>query len=106
MFERPQTGERAILVHPEFGKSPDPATVEEFRMLAQSAGAEEIEQVLYSRPKAESRFFNWARQGRPKLLVLLGLTILSLFFSISIYRLAKNAISNALANVVCLIGPA
>ena len=56
MFERPQTGERAILVHPEFGKSPDPATVEEFRMLAESAGAQEIEQIVYSRPKGDPRF--------------------------------------------------
>ena len=56
MFERPQTGERALLVHPEFGKSPDPASVEEFRMLAHSAGAIEIQQILYSRPKPEPRF--------------------------------------------------
>ena len=32
MFERPKSGERALLVHPEFGKSPDPADTEEFRL--------------------------------------------------------------------------
>ena len=56
MFERPQSGERAILVHPAFGKSPDPASIEEFGMLARSAGALELEQVVYSRPKPEPRF--------------------------------------------------
>ena len=56
MFERPQTGERALLVHPTFGKSPDSASIDEFRMLAQSAGAIELGQVLYSRTKPEPRY--------------------------------------------------
>ncbi len=56
MFERPKSGERALLVHPAFGKSPDPADTEEFRLLAASAGAQEIEVITYSRPKPESRF--------------------------------------------------
>ncbi|MCL4165401.1 UNVERIFIED_CONTAM: hypothetical protein GTU68_015797, partial [Idotea baltica] len=56
MFERPKSGERALLVHPEFGKSPDPADTEEFRLLAHSAGAQEIKVITYSRPKPESRF--------------------------------------------------
>ncbi len=56
MFERPKSGERALLIHPEFGKSPDPADTEEFRLLAHSAGAEEMEVITYSRPKPESRF--------------------------------------------------
>ena len=56
MFERPQTGERAILVHPAFGKSPDSASTEEFQMLAGSAGAMELELIFYARPKAEPRF--------------------------------------------------
>ena len=56
MFERPQSGERAILIHPEFGQSPNPADTEEFRLLAKSAGAQEQDMVLYSRPKAESRY--------------------------------------------------
>ena len=56
MFERPKSGERALLIHPAFGKSPDPADTEEFRLLAASAGAQEIEIITYSRPKPESRF--------------------------------------------------
>ena len=56
MFERPQSGERAVLIHPEFGKTPDPADTEEFRLLAKSAGAQEQDMVLYSRPKPESRY--------------------------------------------------
>lgn len=56
MFERPRSGERALLIHPEFGKSPDPAHTDEFRLLANSAGAEEIAVITYSRPTPESRF--------------------------------------------------
>lgn len=56
MFERPKSGERAVLIHPEFGKSPDPADTEEFRLVAHSAGAQEIEVITYSRPKPEPRF--------------------------------------------------
>lgn len=56
MFERPQSGERAILVHPAFGKSPDPASIDEFGMLARSAGALALDQISYSRPKPEPRF--------------------------------------------------
>ena len=56
MFERPKSGETALLVHPAFGRSPDPADTEEFRLLAKSAGADIIDTVLYSRAKPESRF--------------------------------------------------
>lgn len=56
MFERPNAGERALLVYPAFGESPDQATGEEFSMLASSAGAQPIELVLYSRNKPEARF--------------------------------------------------
>ena len=56
MFERPKSGETALLVHPAFGRSPDPADTEEFRLLAKSAGADIIDTVLYSRAKQESRF--------------------------------------------------
>lgn len=56
MFERPQSGERALLVYPEFGRTPDQASTDEFRMLAASAGAEEIQLVLYSRHKPEPRY--------------------------------------------------
>ncbi len=56
MFERPQSGERALLIHPEFGKSINSADTEEFRLLAHSAGAQEIDVITYTRPKPESRF--------------------------------------------------
>ena len=56
MFERPKSGESALLVHPTFGRSPDPADTEEFRLLAKSAGADIVDIVLYSRAKPESRF--------------------------------------------------
>ena len=56
MFERPQSGERALLIHPEFGKSVNSADTEEFRLLAHSAGAEEIGIITYARPKPEPRF--------------------------------------------------
>ena len=56
MFERPKSGESALLVHPAFGRSPDPADTEEFRLLAKSAGADIVDIVLYSRAKPESRF--------------------------------------------------
>lgn len=56
MFERPKSGERALLIHPEFGKSLDPSDTEEFRLLARSAGAQEIGVLPYTRPRPESRF--------------------------------------------------
>lgn len=56
MFERPKSGERALLIHPVFGKSINSADTEEFRLLSHSAGAEEIGLVTYTRPKPESRF--------------------------------------------------
>ncbi len=56
MFERPKSGERALLIHPEFGKSINSSDTEEFRLLAHSAGADEIGIITYTRPKPESRF--------------------------------------------------
>jgi len=56
MFERPNAGERALLVYPAFGQPPDQAASEEFSMLASSAGAQPIDLILYSRNKPEARF--------------------------------------------------
>ena len=39
MFERPDIGERALLVHLDIGVAGDPEQQEEFRLLAESAGA-------------------------------------------------------------------
>lgn len=56
MFERPNAGERALLIYPAFGEAPDPASSQEFSMLASSAGAQEIDLIQYSRNKPEARF--------------------------------------------------
>ena len=56
MFERPKSGERAVLIHPEFGRTADPSDTEEFRLLSSSAGAEEIGLITYTRPKPDPRY--------------------------------------------------
>lgn len=40
MFERPASGERAVLVHIDLGVVAEPDEVEEFGRLAEAAGAE------------------------------------------------------------------
>lgn len=45
MFERPNTGERAVLVHADFGSRSTQDAIEEFRELAESAGAEVLASV-------------------------------------------------------------
>ena len=57
MFERPKSGERAILVHATPGRSPDPTEREEFAELATSAGAVIVDQLVSSRPRPDSRTF-------------------------------------------------
>ncbi|MEM7304659.1 MAG: GTPase HflX, partial [Pseudomonadota bacterium] len=56
MFERPKSGERAVLIHPEFGRPPDSADTQEFQFLAASAGAEQIELIACTRHKPEPRY--------------------------------------------------
>ncbi len=57
MFDRPGSGERAILVCVGLGRAPEPDRVEEFVALARSAGAEVLEVVTATRKSAEPRFF-------------------------------------------------
>ncbi|MFO1408590.1 MAG: ribosome rescue GTPase HflX [Steroidobacteraceae bacterium] len=57
MFDRPGSGERAILVCVGIGHAPDPDRVEEFVALARSAGAEVLEVMTATRKHAEPRFF-------------------------------------------------
>ena len=57
MFDRPGSGERAILVCVGLGRAPEPDRVEEFVALARSAGAEVLEVVTATRKVAEPRFF-------------------------------------------------
>ena len=57
MFERPQTGERAILVHVALRGPADPDELQEFTELARSAGAEVLELVSNQRKVPDSRLY-------------------------------------------------
>ena len=57
MFDRPGSGERAILVCVGLGRAPEPDRVEEFVALARSAGAQVLEVITATRKVAEPRFF-------------------------------------------------
>lgn len=57
MFERPQSGERAILVHATAGGAPDTIEREEFVELATSAGADVVDQLVSSRKSPDARNF-------------------------------------------------
>ena len=56
-FERPQSGERAVLVHASPDGLPDESEREEFAELARSAGAELVGELLSSRRSPDPRFF-------------------------------------------------
>ena len=56
MFDRPSSGERAILVCIGLGRAPEPDRVEEFVALARSAGAEVLDVAVVTRKAAEPRF--------------------------------------------------
>ncbi len=57
MFERPRSGERALLVRVGFGGPVDPEDLAEFRQLARSAGAEPVGTVTGRRERPDPRFF-------------------------------------------------
>ena len=57
MFERPQSGERAILVHAGPDGAPDDSEREEFVELARSAGAVIAGEIVSARKKPDPRFF-------------------------------------------------
>ena len=57
MFERPRSGERAVLVSLGLGAPVDPEDVEEFRQLALSAGAQPVATVTARRERPDPRFF-------------------------------------------------
>ncbi len=57
MFERPKSGERAILVHAAPGGAPDTIEREEFAELATSAGAEVVGSVVSARRSPDPRYF-------------------------------------------------
>jgi GTPase len=56
LFDRPGSGERAILVCVGLGRAPDPDRIEEFTALARSAGAEVLETMAPTRKSADPRF--------------------------------------------------
>ena len=57
MFERPQSGERAILVHASPNGLTDESEREEFAELAISAGAVVVGELIASRKRPDPRFF-------------------------------------------------
>jgi GTP-binding protein HflX len=57
LLDRPQSGERAILVCVGAGRAPEPDRVEEFVALARSAGAEVLDVVAATRRSADPRYF-------------------------------------------------
>ncbi len=57
MFERPRSGERALLVRIGLGAQVDPEDLEEFTQLAVSAGAQPVATVTGRRERPEPRFF-------------------------------------------------
>ena len=57
MFERPQSGERAILVHASPDGLPDNSERQEFAELARSAGAVIAAELVSSRRRPDARYF-------------------------------------------------
>jgi GTP-binding protein HflX len=57
LFERPQSGERAILVHASPDGAPDESEREEFVELANSAGASVVGQLVSARKKPDPKLF-------------------------------------------------
>src|SRR5258705_8693057 len=57
MFERPRSGERAVLVRLGLGEPLRAADLEEFQQLARSAGATPVATVTGRRERPDSRYF-------------------------------------------------
>ncbi len=57
MFERPRSGERAVLVRLGLGAPLDPEDIEEFTQLALSAGAVPVATITGRREKPDPRYF-------------------------------------------------
>ena len=56
MFDRPGSGESAILVCVGLGRAPDADRIDEFKALARSAGAVVLETIVATRKSADPRF--------------------------------------------------
>jgi len=57
LFERPDAGERAVLVHVEFASADETEDLQEFRELVTSAGVEPVDVVTGSRKQPSPRLF-------------------------------------------------
>jgi GTPase len=57
VFERPRSGERAVLVRLGFGAPVDPEDLRELEQLARSAGAQPVATVIGRRERPDPRFF-------------------------------------------------
>ncbi len=57
MFERPRSGERAVLVRLGLGVQVDPEDLQEFTQLALSAGAQPVATITGRRERPDPRFF-------------------------------------------------
>lgn len=57
MFERPKSGERAVLVHITFAKGIETSDFREFNELALAAGAESCARIFASRDMPDPKFF-------------------------------------------------
>jgi len=57
MFDRPSTGEKAVLVHVDVGVGPDPEELSEFKELAMSAGARSVALISGSRKTPDPRLY-------------------------------------------------
>ena len=57
MFERPASGERAVLVRLGLGAPVDPEDLQEFTQLALSAGAQPVATITGRRDRPDPRFF-------------------------------------------------
>jgi GTP-binding protein HflX len=57
VFERPRSGERAVLVRLGLGAQVDPEDLQEFKQLAVSAGAQPVATITGRRERPDPRFF-------------------------------------------------
>jgi len=57
LFERPQSGERAVLVHASPDGLPEDSEREEFAELSRSAGADIVAELVSSRKRPDPRYF-------------------------------------------------
>ena len=56
MFERPQSGENAVLVHPDFSSSISEEDIQEFEELAHSAGVTAVAEIRCGRKKPDPKY--------------------------------------------------